>query len=278
MQGIWKPVIRIPQLVSSQLTDEERDAVLLHELAHVYRRDNFWSTATHVVVCIFWFHPLLWWLEHRLTAERERACDQMVVNCGVDRSAYVTGILKLCRHQLRPSVAGTSGVNGSDLKQRLELIMSCPKRSFNFRTARALMAGGGTLILALPLLIGFSQRSSATTATESRGCMAGEHYAEGTAVKMGSHANAPVKECRHGLWIPTTKQATVFIKDPPAFICQPAESGRADLCACQGHGIFSLGAIVQGSAERLRCDSFKLGRFSTWRSLTADELAPFRAR
>ena len=80
--GVWgvrRPVVLLPADVARHLEPEELDAVLLHELVHVERWDNLVGDVHMVLCCLFWFHPLLWWLDRRLLAERERACDDRVV-------------------------------------------------------------------------------------------------------------------------------------------------------------------------------------------------------
>src|SRR6185312_9651227 len=93
---------------------------------HAWRRDNLTGAFVHILVCLFWFHPLLWLSEKRLLAERERACDEMVVRSGTAPEIYVAGILKVCRLQIFDHVCGVSAMTGSDLKNRLELILSLP--------------------------------------------------------------------------------------------------------------------------------------------------------
>ena len=60
------------------------EAMLAHEVAHVRRRDNLTAALHMLVEAMFWFHPLVWWMERRLVEERERACDEEVVEMGGD--------------------------------------------------------------------------------------------------------------------------------------------------------------------------------------------------
>ena len=111
LRGVWRPMITIPRGLSARLTKSEFEGVLLHELAHARRFDNLSAWVVHGLVCIFWFHPLLWLIERRLEVERERACDETVMACGLRPHVYAAGLLKVCRFQIFDSMA--PGVSGS---------------------------------------------------------------------------------------------------------------------------------------------------------------------
>jgi bla regulator protein BlaR1 len=95
--GIISPVLLWPQGISSHLEDAHLQAVVAHEVWHVRRRDNLAAALHMVVEAAFWFHPLVWWLEARLVAEREGACDEKVVELGSERSIYAESILSILR-------------------------------------------------------------------------------------------------------------------------------------------------------------------------------------
>ena len=121
--GIRNPVISIPENLASELEPAEFESVLMHELAHVRRHDNFWSGLVHVVACLFWFHPLVWWMERRIAAESERACDDLVMQWGAPPDRYAAAILKVCRLQITVPVAGLSGI-GSGLAGNTALTLT----------------------------------------------------------------------------------------------------------------------------------------------------------
>jgi beta-lactamase regulating signal transducer with metallopeptidase domain len=122
--GIRRPVLLLPAGITSQLTPPQLEAILAHELCHVRRRDNL-TTAIHMAVeAVFWFYPLVWWLGARLMEERERACDEEVLQLGNEPEAYAEGILKICELYLESPLPCVSGVTGANLKKRIETIMS----------------------------------------------------------------------------------------------------------------------------------------------------------
>jgi len=142
--GVWKPVIVIPHRVLGELSPDELDAVLAHEMVHVQRRDNLAGNLTMVLYSLFWFFPAMWLVDRRLLLERERACDERVLDLGARPRTYVSAILKVSRTSLNQRMAGVSCASASSLKRRLSLIMShnsIKTRTAFIRLVTALIAG-----------------------------------------------------------------------------------------------------------------------------------------
>src|SRR6185436_12798844 len=114
--GLRRPALVWPRGIDDRRTNAQIDAILLHEIAHVRRRDNLTSALHMAVQTIFWFHPLTWWIGSRLVDERERACDEDVVRGGSEPHVYAEGILKTCQYFVESPLACVAGVTGSDLK------------------------------------------------------------------------------------------------------------------------------------------------------------------
>src|ERR1700732_3432129 len=91
---------------------------------HVRRRDNLFASVHMAVEAVFWFHPLVWWIGARLVQERERACDETVLSLGNEAHDYAEGILNVCKSYIESPLACVSGVTGSDLKKRLQAILT----------------------------------------------------------------------------------------------------------------------------------------------------------
>jgi Mg-chelatase subunit ChlD len=72
-------------------------AVLAHERAHIRRRDWLIRVASHVNVCVFWFHPLAWWLERELARLAEDACDDVALSEVDDREDYAAILVEIAR-------------------------------------------------------------------------------------------------------------------------------------------------------------------------------------
>jgi len=123
VHGILDPVLLLPAGIADRLTDQQLEAILAHELAHIRRRDNLTAAAQVTVETIFWFHPLVWWIGARMVEERERACDEDVLQSQTDPQVYAGAILTVCDFYLTSPLTRTPGITGSNLKQRIEAIM-----------------------------------------------------------------------------------------------------------------------------------------------------------
>ena len=152
--GVLRPVLLLPEGITERLTPAQLNAVLVHEMCHVRRRDNL-ATAMHMVVeAVFWFHPLVWWIGARLMEERERACDEEVLRSGNDAQTYAEGILKVCEFYLKSPLECVAGVAGANLNKRIEEIMANRIGRGLGVGKKVLLAGAGMLAVAGPIAIG----------------------------------------------------------------------------------------------------------------------------
>ena len=105
--GLLAPAIVLPAECDRWSMDRRR-AVLLHELAHVRRRDLVGHTLGRVACAVWWFHPLVWTAAKQLRAESERACDDLALSCGTRATDYAEHLLDIVtsvRGDATPSVA-----------------------------------------------------------------------------------------------------------------------------------------------------------------------------
>ena len=155
--GIARPALVWPEGISDRLEDAHLEAILAHEVWHVRRHDNLAAMVHMLVEAIFWFHPLVWWLGARLVEERERACDEEVLQSGSARQVYAESILKICEFCVGSPLACVSGVTGADLKKRIVHIMTKNVASkLNF-SRKLLLSVAGVLSIALPIVYGLAR-------------------------------------------------------------------------------------------------------------------------
>ena len=94
--GLFRPSVIMPADADSWSESRLR-VVLLHELAHVKRRDCLTHVLAQAACAFYWFNPLAWLAVKRARAERERACDDLVLACGTRGSEYADLLLEMAR-------------------------------------------------------------------------------------------------------------------------------------------------------------------------------------
>ena len=123
--GFLKPVILLPVAMVTHLSTHQVEAILVHELAHILRKDYLINLLITVVELLFFFNPFARMLIGQLKKEREHCCDDLVLQFRYDPHAYVSALLSLARHhrQGRLAVAATGGGSDQLLLQRARKIL-----------------------------------------------------------------------------------------------------------------------------------------------------------
>ncbi len=152
--GAFHPKLLWPDGLSDRLSDAELESLLAHEACHVSRRDNLTALIQVVVETVFWFHPVVWWVGSQLVGERERACDEEVLQMGTDNRSYAEAILKVCGFGFRAPVAFVAGIAGPRLSQRIEWILDRQFASTPTLSTRLLLGGVVAATLGVPLAAG----------------------------------------------------------------------------------------------------------------------------
>jgi beta-lactamase regulating signal transducer with metallopeptidase domain len=86
--GFFCPMIVLPSWALRELSTVELNSILIHELAHLQRRDDWTNLAQKVLRAVLFFHPAVWWVERQLSLEREMACDDVVLARTANPRAY----------------------------------------------------------------------------------------------------------------------------------------------------------------------------------------------
>jgi hypothetical protein len=104
--GFTKPLVVIPSWTMRELSALELNAILLHELAHLRRRDDWTNLIQKIVGALLFFHPAVWWIEKKLALEREMACDDLVLTQTTSPRAYAECLVSLAEKSfLRRGIA-----------------------------------------------------------------------------------------------------------------------------------------------------------------------------
>jgi beta-lactamase regulating signal transducer with metallopeptidase domain len=111
--GFMKPAIVIPRWALNELTTTELNAVLLHEIAHLRRWDDWTNLAQKIVSALLFFHPAVWWIGRGLAREREMACDDFVLASTADHRGYAKCLVSVAEKSfLRRSLALAQALAG----------------------------------------------------------------------------------------------------------------------------------------------------------------------
>ncbi len=157
--GVFRPVLLLPEGIAQRLTPDQLRAVVAHEMSHVRRRDNVANAIHMLAEALFWFHPLVWWIERRLLDEQERACDEEVLRQGGDPQVYAESILRICEFYVTSPLICVPGITGSDLKMRIREIMRNRVSSRLTVAGRLLLYMAALLALAGPMVVGVAVRA-----------------------------------------------------------------------------------------------------------------------
>ncbi len=165
--GLLRPVLLWPSELHNRLPYEGLKAVLVHELAHLRRRDHWVRWLEMVAACLWWWNPLFRLARQRVRCYAELACDAWVLTVlPRARRAYAEALLKVCETTPRPAEpAPALGVSGdhADFERRLTMIM---RESVACRVSkRWLLAIGILALLAIP---GWSLGDPPAPASESQ--------------------------------------------------------------------------------------------------------------
>jgi len=116
--GCLKPVILLPASALSGLSAEQLEAIITHELAHIRRHDYLVNMLQTVVEVLGFYHPAVWWISHKMRAERENCCDDLAVRVSGDKICYARALTSM--EEVRAAQPGLAiAVSGGSLFDRI---------------------------------------------------------------------------------------------------------------------------------------------------------------
>ncbi|MBV9265465.1 MAG: M56 family metallopeptidase [Acidobacteriaceae bacterium] len=126
--GWTHPLVLVPMSFPSW-PERRRQMALCHERAHVTRGDLWTGLLAVAAQCLYWYNPLVWWLSSRLREQQELACDERVLDSGVDSSEYASMLAEFAKPSFAPAILGCAMASGpSLLRRRIENIISERRR------------------------------------------------------------------------------------------------------------------------------------------------------
>ncbi len=168
--GVFRGDVYLPNGFMADSDQDRRQVVLKHELAHVSRCDAIVNFTQSIAGAVFFFHPLVWWANHKIRHEREKCCDEIVLcNSTTQPRLYCEAIVAVLEQQVKttnniPVLAVTGSAD--NLEDRICTILN-PKRVFR-RRPTAMMSLCVFLFATVVLPAGISLTAQAQTAAASQ--------------------------------------------------------------------------------------------------------------
>ena len=186
--GWFRPVVFFPATIVTGLSEEQLQAVIAHELAHIQRFDAFVNVFQVVVETLLFYHPAVWWLNKRIRAEREHCCDETAVAVCGNAVEYARALTLMEEWRTAPVLA--MAANRGPLAERVMRVLELKTLGAGMRS---IGVAGSLLCVTAALgagsaIVGFA-RPAAAQASSLFHAAAGSQVVEQTAAP-----NAPASK------------------------------------------------------------------------------------
>jgi WD40 repeat protein/beta-lactamase regulating signal transducer with metallopeptidase domain len=161
--GVFRPMILLPATLATGLDSAQFEALITHELAHIRRYDPLVNVLQRLIEAALFFHPAVWYISRRVSAERENACDDLVLLAGCPAVRYAQALLEMAELCAAPrgiakegALLAATGGGTSQFKRRVLRLLEiddAPRVRLSRGGALLLMATA-VLLLTTPALIG----------------------------------------------------------------------------------------------------------------------------
>lgn len=131
--GHLKPMILFPVGVINRLSEQEVEAILAHEIAHIVRHDYVFNILQSIVESLFYYHPAVWWISNQIRIERESACDEMAIALINDKFNYAKALVtvqEMAYFPLSPAL-NFAGQRKNQFLIRMQRILNVPQNKSN---------------------------------------------------------------------------------------------------------------------------------------------------
>ena len=262
--GVWSPVIAVNPQVVAALDDEELDQIVVHEWAHVERRDHSLNALEHFMLAVFSVHPAIWWTGRQLRLEREVACDERVVSIVGSTKRYAACLLKLkaLAGPKTDTLPAPTALTRSQLTTRIHRLLDARRQSNGpgFRLAGALGAAIVVLTSATVAhieLVGLAEPMDETIARVVPGVTPSSLPRDETQVTPAPRSSEPRRAVTSRAGITARRSETAASIDSAAAAGspragpEPAQSGSHPSASSASSGFSSRAAVDVEPLARL---------------------------
>jgi hypothetical protein len=152
--GLTSPAIAVAPTLLRVLNSDELDCILVHEWAHVQRRDDFARLLQVLLRATTGLHPAIWWIDRQLHIDRETACDDWTINLTGSAKRYAACLTKLAAHNLalREAILLPAALSPGDLTRRVTQLLD-RRRSTSTKQPITFTALSLSLLIALGMFV-----------------------------------------------------------------------------------------------------------------------------
>jgi beta-lactamase regulating signal transducer with metallopeptidase domain/predicted nucleic acid-binding Zn-ribbon protein len=130
--GWWRPVVLLPASLLTRMPTALIEALLAHELAHIRRHDYLVNLVQNAVEALLFYHPVVWWLSHRIRVEREQIADQLAAELACAPRELALALSELS--ELRAATPGAAlrlvqAADGGQLMSRIQRLVRPTRRT-----------------------------------------------------------------------------------------------------------------------------------------------------
>ena len=226
--GFLRPAVLLPAWTLKELSSEELEIVLLHEFAHLRRWDDWTNLAQKIIRALLFFHPAVWWVDNRLSLEREMSCDDLVLAHLNNPRGYAQCLVTLAEQSFlrRPvALAQAAVARMKHTAERITKILDGAERKVVPAWKPALGAFAAFAIMSAvalehtPQLVGFENAAQPGTGASV------QHQSSNSSPRLAaassqSHEVVPIKRTAHPrvMSIPASYSAKKATPEPATVI------------------------------------------------------------
>jgi beta-lactamase regulating signal transducer with metallopeptidase domain len=174
--GFRHPAILLPQSLIQNLSQDELNQIILHEAAHLARRDDWVGLLERFVRAIFFVQPAVYFIGRQLDREREMACDDWVVSQSGQTKPYAEALARVAEFGAtgRAPILATGVGRRKEIFRRMEALLDSTRNKIPAISGTLLLAAGATLLFlaiqAAPFnhLLGFTQYQSSSVIDDGK--------------------------------------------------------------------------------------------------------------